>query len=795
MPEAPDSESHGTSLRSGRVIFSRYRLDHPLGHGGMGVVWLAHDRNLDRPVALKFLAEAIYSNPEARDALKRETRRGVELTHPNIVRVHDFVEDGETGAIALEYLDGATLTELRLEHRQGCLEVGGLGSWVAELCRALDYAHQSAQMAHGDLKPANLLISSGGVLKVADFGVGCALRRATSNLSCDSGSLRYMSPQQHRGDAPATSDDIYSIGAILYEALTSSPPISSPDIALEIQATIPDQMAIRRQKLGVAGEPIPRHWEETILACLEKEPQNRPSSAAEIARRLEIEFFAAAHLEAPCSESKLTLTTTEAVAKRHHWREGRKAAAIRCVKTSTELLASAFSSAAAHWSRTKEQVAPILADLLAVKVEPAWKWLKQRKSLAPGAMVVAAGVVVVTAYWPRDQEPKEWHPTRKGKEPAIPAYAITVPGKAPLSPPDAVELGGIMIRTEPSGASISIDGVAAGLTPTSVNGLKPGEHGVAIQLVGFDRVSIPATVRASRFTDLGTIALQRSSGTLQVTTDPAGAQIILAGRDLGRTPLTAKLSSGAYRGIGVHLDGYVDTTFDATVAAEETLALPTMMLRPEPPRLAVTTQPGGIPFQVFPESGRTPGTPALFSGVTPATINDIRAGVYRVVFRGASPASESIAVTVGERGTTPLHRDLPHGTLKVESTPGGAEIFEGERCLGRTPLKVALLEGSHVIIANLNDRTARPRAVKIAPQEVESLRFDFTTSSPPPRSHRVRASRRRKRRARSRRSATRSKTSSTKHGYVASAFKCRITSARGSSSRNPPARSARHPQA
>src|SRR4030095_10379 len=106
-----------------------------------------------------------------------------------------------------------------------------------------------------------------------------------------------------------------------------------------------------------------------------------------------------------------------------------------------------------------------------------------------------------------------------------------------------------------------------------------------------------------------------------------------------------------------------------------------MMLSPDPPRLPVTTEPGGIPFQVFPESGRTPGTLALFSGVTPATINDLRAGVYRVVFRGDSPASGSIAVTVGERGTTPLHRDLPHGTLKVESTPAGAEIFEGERCL------------------------------------------------------------------------------------------------------------------
>jgi serine/threonine protein kinase len=254
----------------------------------MGVVWLAHDRNLDRPVALKLLTDTIYSHPQAREALKGGTRLGVELTHPNIVRVHDFVEDGEAGAIALEYIDGATLTELRLERRQGCLEVGGFDAWVAEFCRAIDYAHQSAHVVHGDLKPANLLISSHGILKVTDFGIGCALRRATGNLSNDSESLSYMSPQQHRGEAPAISDDVYSLGAILYEALTSKPPIFS-DIALQIHDVLPENMAARRQRLGVAGEPIPVHWEETILACLEKDPAKRPASAAEVARRLGVD--------------------------------------------------------------------------------------------------------------------------------------------------------------------------------------------------------------------------------------------------------------------------------------------------------------------------------------------------------------------------------------------------------------------------------------------------------------------------------------------------------------------------
>jgi serine/threonine protein kinase len=724
LPEAPDSESRGRSLRSGRVIFSRYRLEHPLGQGGMGVVWLAHDRNLDRPLALKFLGDPIYSHPEARDALKRETRRAVELAHPNIVRVHDFVEDGESGAIALEYIDGATLTELRLEHRQGCLEVGGLGSWVAELCRAIDYAHETGQMVHADLKPANLLISSAGMLKVTDFGVGCALRRAAAMAPEQSGSLGYLSPQQHRREAPATSDDIYSIGAILYEALTSRPPM----ISLQVDGRMPDSMTNRRLKLGVAGEPIPKDWEETVLACLEKEPQNRPASAAEIARRLDIDIAPAAQSEPSCSEHEVELgPESPAIVRPHEARADHRSRARKRAQASTVLLSSAFSAAVAFLSRAKRQVAPALADLFAAKVEPAWRWLGQRKDLGLGASIIAAGAVLVSAYWPRSEEPTEWHPVRRSRDSAIPAYAITVPDRVALT--TDIAPGGIAIKSNPSGAAVVVDGVGVQMTPASVEGLAPGEHAVDLQLVGFNKVSIPTVVHAGQLTDLGTIALQRSSGTLQVTTDPPGAQIMLGQRELGRTPMTVKLPSGAYRSITARLDGYADTSFDATVEADETLALPPLMLKSEPPRLAISTEPAGISFQLFHGSAQSVATSPVSSGVTPATLGDLRPGTYRVVFGSATSASPPIAVVVGERGITPLHQVFRQGTLKVESTPAGAEVFEGDKSLGVTPVDIALLEGTHLITAELGNRSARPRTVKIDHGELESLRFDFTTSN------------------------------------------------------------------
>src|SRR5580698_6577605 len=119
---ADPAGADGNSLRPGRVMFSRYRLQRILGRGGMGVVWLAQDGNLDRPIALKFLPEAFLQDPVARDDMKNEARGSLQLTHPNIVRIYDFVEDGEAAAISMEYVDGATLSQLQVERSQRCFE-------------------------------------------------------------------------------------------------------------------------------------------------------------------------------------------------------------------------------------------------------------------------------------------------------------------------------------------------------------------------------------------------------------------------------------------------------------------------------------------------------------------------------------------------------------------------------------------------------------------------------------------------------------------------------------------------
>jgi len=270
-------------------MFGRYRLDRVLGRGGMGIVWLARDEKLDRPVALKFLPEILFRDAAARDELKRETRRSLELTHANIVRIHDFVEDEENAAISMEYVDGPTTSQLRVEKTARCFEAEELAPWMADLCRALDYAHHAAGFVHRDLKPANLMLTSRGALKVADFGIACGLQNTAARISawnCSGGTLGYMSPQQLEGELAAITDDVYSLGATLYELLTSKPPFHSGDISLQIRTTAPESMSERRRKLGIFGAAIPATWEATVAACLAKNPRDRPANVREVSRRL-----------------------------------------------------------------------------------------------------------------------------------------------------------------------------------------------------------------------------------------------------------------------------------------------------------------------------------------------------------------------------------------------------------------------------------------------------------------------------------------------------------------------------
>ena len=260
------------------VLDDRYDVVRPLGSGGMGEVYLARDRVLGRDVALKVLRRQYAGDDEFAERFKREAMSAASLSHPNIVQVYDRGETEEAASyIAMEYVPGGTLKE-RIS-REGPLEAAdaaGLGVQVAE---ALGAAHDRG-MVHRDVKPQNVLLTARGGAKVADFGIARAGSSATiSTTGSVMGTAGYMSPEQALGKPATPKSDLYSLGVVLYEALTG-----------ELPYTADNPIAVSMKHVNEPLRPpielnprIPRGMNAIVTKLLAKDPEDRYADADELA--------------------------------------------------------------------------------------------------------------------------------------------------------------------------------------------------------------------------------------------------------------------------------------------------------------------------------------------------------------------------------------------------------------------------------------------------------------------------------------------------------------------------------
>jgi serine/threonine protein kinase len=259
-PMAVPPEISGSLLRSGNLILGRYELIRELGRGGMGVVWLARDRTLQIDLALKFLPDVLRQDRASLDELRDEAVRNLRLTNEHIVRTYDFIEGDGIAGITMEFVDGSTLAGLKVERPQKQLQVAELLPLVRQLCEALHYAHTQPKVVHRDLKPANLMVTKDGRLKVTDFGIARSISDSfsrVSNAQPTSGTLMFMSPQQLMGEPPRPSDDIYSVGATLYDLLTSKPPFFSGSIQAQVLQATPQALRRTAGDASAAGRRDP----------------------------------------------------------------------------------------------------------------------------------------------------------------------------------------------------------------------------------------------------------------------------------------------------------------------------------------------------------------------------------------------------------------------------------------------------------------------------------------------------------------------------------------------------------
>ena len=266
----------------------RFKIIKKLGEGGMGVVCLAEDAMLGDKLALKFLSPQLGNDEEAMDDMMRETRKSRQLTHPNIVRIHDIYHlEGEAPFISMEVIEGQPLSSLKAEQMDRLFPWAYLEPIVAQMCAAIDYAHEEL-IVHRDLKPANVMIDEKGRVKLADFGLAATISDSMLKVSKDmgvSGTPSYMGPQQLAGMPSRETDDIYSLGATIYELLTSKPPFYKGDVLHQIREVIPHTVEERLQDLGLSNE-VPAYVSAAITACLDKDPEKRPQSAGEVAEMM-----------------------------------------------------------------------------------------------------------------------------------------------------------------------------------------------------------------------------------------------------------------------------------------------------------------------------------------------------------------------------------------------------------------------------------------------------------------------------------------------------------------------------
>jgi eukaryotic-like serine/threonine-protein kinase len=284
---ARDSAAHdgldtGSPLKLGE--FADYELIAEIGHGGMGVVYQARQKSLDRIVALKMLLGGQFAEPSARARFRSEAEIAAQLQHPNIVAIHEVGEHDHLPFFTMDYVEGRSLAEVAGDKP---LTPAAAAGYLSIIARAIAYAHERGVL-HRDLKPSNILIDGSDQPRITDFGLAKRLTGSSTSLTLSGealGSPNFMPPEQaagrHKEIGPAS--DVYGLGAVLYYLVSSRPPFVADNLTAAVRQ-VQDQEPVSPRMLNPG---VPKDLETICLKCLQKEPSKRYATAGELADELD----------------------------------------------------------------------------------------------------------------------------------------------------------------------------------------------------------------------------------------------------------------------------------------------------------------------------------------------------------------------------------------------------------------------------------------------------------------------------------------------------------------------------
>lgn len=648
----PDDNFPHRGLSAGQRIFGRYTLEAVAGRGGMGVVWRAKDEELGESVALKFLPEIVAGDTVAMDELKEETRRARRLTHPHIVHTYGFERDDTNAAVSMEFVDGTTLAQMRLAQPDKVFSTEKLAPLVAQLCAALDYAHNEAKVVHRDLKPANLLATGEGQLKVTDFGIARSLSethtRLTGKGTGTSGTLLYMSPQQLTGGPATPADDIYSLGVTLYELLTGKPPFYTGDITHQILHKFPASLMEQRTGLGLPSPAIPRQWEKIILQCLDKDAARRPKNANEIARQLSL-------------SGKGTPASVNPAARGSE-PKARPLSSIR------------YPAGGGKWEDLEE---PVVSSVHYPNPDRKNKsgpqrWFDYLVILG----LITAGVVYFMGLTP---VPRPWIEASPALEPEAPATATATPSRLPRE------------KIEPPASTVK--------TVTETNSAGPAQN-IVLPATGFAQE--PAAMASSLHTPAVSPAASTTpedatpavrhpvdpSGTATPIAPPAGAVRLAvlpanssAYLDDSPVSLTVPLNlpqiSPGHHILRLRAPGYQEKRIEFAVEAGQPLDLGTERLVAGSGSLVIDSQPSFVQFVLKDETGKS------YRGVTPWDDNKLPVGAYTLTFTRSGIANAVKIFTLEDHALLRVMADFSGGSVNISAL--GSAVIQSKPAMANPP--------------------------------------------------------------------------------------------------------------